>query len=511
MIDRRTFSTLLASGTALAAMFPAAGLSAIQHTTRVIRNYDDLVDHVRGLVRSPYSPPEMTGSDLLKSLTPDQFQQIRFKVEEALWRGQSDFEIFYIKPGVYANDLVALNELNGQFVTPITYDLNDFDLGGLKADIADGHAGGFGGFKVVYPLHPENSWKDELIVFHGASYFRFLGRKQQYGLSARGIAINTALPEAEEFPVFREFWIEKPDPDSDRLSLLALLDGPSVCGAYRFTVTPGDFSVVDVQAELHLRKEVEKFGCAPLTSMFLHGESDQKADASKYPLKVHDSDGLALALEDGQMFWRPLSRRRGVTITQHFATNPKGFGLLQRETDPDIFDTPEKRYHKRPGYWVEPIGEWGRGHVQLVEIESIDVDFDNIAAFWVPESPPKMGEPISLNYRLTALNGNPPTPSSRGFAQSSSVIPLDLIEKRPYLRAAIRFTGLARTSGKEIDAHIHSPHGDPSNVEVTVRADGDVDVEFDMLSSDPARAEFYAHLTQGGVRMTEMWSYLWTV
>jgi len=511
MIDRRTFTTLLAACAATAALRPSGLQASARHTARVIRTYDDLRDHVRGLARAVYDPPKMTGSDLLRSLSPDEFQQIRFKPDAALWHSERDFEVHFVKPGVYANDLVALNELNGPFVTPLSYDLQDFDLGAVANDAASVEADGFGGFKVVYPLHPEHSWKDELIVFHGASYFRFLGRKQQYGLSARGVAVDTALPKDEEFPVFREFWLEQPGPDAEALTLLALLDGPSLCGAYRFTVTPGDHTAVEVEAELHLRREVEKLGCAPLTSMFLHGEADRQDDPARYPLKVHDSDGLALELADGEQVWRPLFRRKGVTITQHFATNPRGFGLLQREKDETVFETPEKRYHARPGYWVEPIGDWGKGHVQLVEIESTDVDFDNIAAFWVPDKKPVPGEALPLRYRLTAVNGNPLTWTSRGFAQSSSVIPLDSRKKAAYLRAAIRFTGLTLKPEGTVEAHVSSPHGDPSDVRVNRRADGDVEVTFDMQSRDAARAEFYAHLRQDGDRVTETWSYLWTV
>ena len=44
----------------------------------------------------------------------------------------------------------------------------------------------------------------------GASYFRVVGKGQVYGLSARGPAIDTALPSGEEFPRFREFWVERP-------------------------------------------------------------------------------------------------------------------------------------------------------------------------------------------------------------------------------------------------------------------------------------------------------------
>ena len=510
MIDRRAFNRLLSAAAATALFSPAGVRAALPEGSREIRTYADLQRHAARLAGAPYAPPAMTASRFLKDLTPDEFQKIRFNPDRALWRDRSDYEVHFIKPGVYANDLIALNDVGPDSNAAIGYDLSDFDLAGLGAPVESVRSEGFGGFKIVYPLHPEHAWKDELVVFHGASYFRFLGRRQQYGLSARGVAVNTALPVAEEFPLFREFWLTRPEPGAAHLTLLALLDGPSVCGAYRFEIAPGDETAVTVQAELHLRRPVEKLGCAPLTSMFLNGAADRLGAPDQYPRHIHDSDGLALELADGRTVWRPLARRRGVTITQHFATDPKGFGLLQRETDADLFETPHKRYHARPGYWVEPLDGWGRGHVQLVEIESIDVDFDNIAAFWVPDAPAEPGTPLPLRYRLTALNGNPITWSSRGFARTGSVIPLDSHGKGPYLRAAVRFTGAALHAGGALEAKVTSPHGTPVNLSTAIRPDGDIDVGFDLASADPERAEVYLHLARDGVRVSETWSYLWT-
>ena len=510
MIDRRAFNHLLSAAAATALFAPAGVRAAVTRDSGAIRTFDDLKGHARTLAARPYAPPAMTASRFLKGLSPEQFQKIRFNPERALWRGLSDYEVHFIKPGVYANDLVALNALHDGHATTVGYDLSDFHLQDIDAAPEDARSDGFGGFKVVYPLHPEHSWKDELVVFHGASYFRFLGRRQQYGLSARGIAVNTALPRDEEFPLFREFWLSQPDPGAQSLALLALLDGPSLCGAYRFEIEPGNETAVTVEAELTLRRDVEKLGCAPLTSMFLNGHADRTADAARFPRHVHDSDGLALELADGDAVWRPLARRRGVTITQHFANDPKGFGLLQRENDPALFDTPEKRYHARPGYWVEPLMPLGRGHVQLVEIESIDVDFDNIAAFWVPDDKPVPGAPFPLHYRLTAVAGNPMTWTSRGFARTGGVIPLDLTGKGPYLRAAVRFSGETVRTGGALEAKVTSPHGAARDLSVTRRPDGDVDVAFDFQASDSEKAEIFVSLRRDGRRVSETWSYLWT-
>jgi len=519
MLNRRDFAKSLAMAGTGGLLLPGlTGMAlADPRILSAVRDFDTLKTAARRLAAKAYDPPHVTTSAYLRDLTPEQFQQIRFRSDRALWHDGSDFEVHYQKPGVYANDLVELNELVAGNARLIRYDLSDFDLSGLPplpegAALEDAlHAGGFAGFKVLYPLHEEHHWKDELIVFRGASYFRFLGRHQQYGLSARGIAIDTAIPRQEEFPDFRAFWLERPKPGDRQLRVLALLDGPSLCGAYRFTVTPDDETVVEVEAELILRKTVEKLGCAPLTSMYLYGDAEQATKTGAAGMKIHDSDGLCLRLGDGQTIWRPLARRRGVTVTQHFAENPQGFGLLQREKDPDVYASPDKRYHMRPGYWVEPVIPFGKGHVQLVEIESVDVNFDNIGAFWVPEEMPVPGQPFPLHYRITSVNQNPPMPHSMGYARSSRMSALDTGKERPYLRAAVQFHGVPQGDLDGTSARVSSPHGNVTETVLERRSDDTVELTFDLHSGNAERAEIIAWLERDGRPFTETWSYLWTV
>ena len=519
MLNRREFAkrlVLTGSGCVMLPRFAGMAVAASVSGAEVY-DFESLKMHARDLAARPFDPPNATPSAYLRDLTPDQFQQIRFLSDRALWRDQSDFEVHYLKPGVYANDLVELHETTSTTARPIRYDLSDYDLSSLPP-LPEGtaldealHAGGFGGFKILYPLHEEHHWKDELIVYRGASYFRFLGRNQQYGLSARGIAIDTAVPAPEEFPDFRAFWLERPEPGQDRLCILALLDGPSVCGAYRFTVAPGDETTVEVEAELILRKTVEKFGCAPLTSMYLYGDAERSTKTGAAGMKIHDSDGLCLRLADGRTVWRPLARRRGVTVTQHFAEDPQGFGLLQREKNPDVYASPDKRYHMRPGYWIEPIKSFGKGHVQLVEIESSDVDFDNIAAFWVPDQSPEPGRPFRLHYRLTSVNENPPMPGVGGYAKISHITPLDIGKERPYLRAAVQFRGVPQGDLEGSTAMVTSPHGHTTEPILKILPDGVVELTFDLQSREAERAEIYAWLERDGQPYSETWSYLWTV
>ena len=87
---------------------------------------------------------------------------------------------------------------------------------------------GFAGFRVQFATN----WKADIAAFLGASYFRAVGDDtRQYGLSARGLAIDTAFARPEEFPRFTAFWFERPSRDAGTLTLYALLDSPSIAGA----------------------------------------------------------------------------------------------------------------------------------------------------------------------------------------------------------------------------------------------------------------------------------------
>jgi glucans biosynthesis protein len=257
---------------------------------------------------------------------------------------------------------------------------------------------GFAGFRVHHPINTPKH-KDEVVSFVGASYFRALGRGQRYGLSARGLAIDTGLMSGEEFPRFVEFWIERPGPAATELVIYGLLDSRRVTGAYRFVLRPGIDTAMDVKARLYLRDRVEKLGVAPLTSMFLIGENQPSA-IEDYRPEVHDSDGLSIQSGSGGWIWHPLVNPRRLLVTSYAMNNPRGFGLMQRDRAFSSYEEVHMRYELRPSAWVEPKGKWGAGRVELVQIPTPDETNDNIVAFWVPEQPPQEKQPYDLEYRL---------------------------------------------------------------------------------------------------------------
>jgi periplasmic glucans biosynthesis protein len=347
------------------------------------------------LAETPYSAPARV-PEWLAHLSYDQHRLIQFNAGRSVWRREGlPFQLQFFHPGYIFTEPVRINEVRHRRAIPISFDRDFFNYDTVNVGPLP-PAMGFAGFRILYPLNHEN---DELGAFLGASYFRFLCERAFYGLSARGVAINTGARTAEEFPRFTEFWIERPSESAKTITLYALLDGESVTGAYRFVVTPGADTVMQVRAALYFRRAGDSVGVAPLTSMFWYGENSGGANRDFRP-EVHDSDGLLLQTGTGEWLWRPLTNPAAPHVAVFTDENPRGFGLLQRDRNFDDYQDLEAHYHLRPSAWVEPIGRWGRGGVRLVELPTTNEFNDNIVAYWTPEKLPAPGEALDLEYRL---------------------------------------------------------------------------------------------------------------
>jgi glucans biosynthesis protein len=283
-------------------------------------------------------------------------------------------------------------------VSPVSFSPDQFDYGRNEFESRVPQDLGYAGLRIHYPIK-SRSYHDEVAAFLGASYFRAVGRDQVYGLSARGVAIDTALSSGEEFPWFREFWLVQPAPGAQELTLYALLDSPSASGAYCFVVAPGAQTRVDVEMRLYPRKTLGKLGIAPLTSMFLHGESGA-GGVDDYRPEVHDSDGLLVAASSGEWLWRPLQNPGDLSVASFGLVSPRGFGLVQRDRAFDHYQDIEARPDLRPSAWVQPKGEWGTGRVELVEIPTRNDTNNNIVAYWVPQATASPHAPVSLKYSV---------------------------------------------------------------------------------------------------------------
>jgi glucans biosynthesis protein len=474
--------------------------------------FDDVAARASSIAARPFKPAAVNLPTELRELDYDAYRDIRYRPEKALWRAEKlPFELMFFHQGRAVTEPVKINviEPSGQHV--VEFDPALFDYGKNKFAPQSLRGLGFNGFRVHYAIN-KPGYKDEVVVFQGASYFRAVGKGQSYGLSARGLAIDTAAAEGEEFPRFVEFWIERPRPSATSLTIYALLDSRRATGAYRFVLTPGTETVMQVTARLYLRDKIGKLGIAPLTSMYTFGENQPGKD--DYRPEVHDSDGLSIQLADGEWVWRPLVNPRRLLVTSFGTTNPRGFGLMQRDRSPASYEDPEALYERRPSAWIEPIGNWGAGRVELVQIPTPDETNDNIVAFWVPQALPAAGQPLDIAYKIRwQAAGTTPagkgwvvqTRRGRGFAKRGDGGDINYVVDfdGPALRALAPTAEVEPVIWVDANAEVRERNLFKNAVSgawrMTVR----------IKRNDAAKpVELRAYLKQQQAMLTETWSYI---
>lgn len=385
--------------------FPISCLSDTQDQqltvpSKKIFSMENATNKAREMAKRPFQNPFGRIPNFLLELNYDQWRDIRFKPENSLWRLEKlPFEVQFFHPGFYYNIPVIINTISASKLEIVPFSSNFFDYGAndFKSQLPDNLE--FAGFRIHHHINTK-TYKDEVVVFLGASYFRAVAKGQVYGLSARGIAIDTGLSSGEEFPFFKEFWIVKPGPHDINITLYALLDSPSLTGAYCYRITPGRETTMDVSCTLFLRKEVKKIGIAPLTSMFFYGENTNIRPRDDFRPEVHDSDGLQLAFKSGEFLWRPLLNPKTLWINSLRADNILGFGLIQRDLNFDHYQDSETHYESRPSVWITPKSYWGKGNVELIQIPTESDIHDNIVAMWVPERVIPAEETLSFDYTM---------------------------------------------------------------------------------------------------------------
>ena len=362
-------------------------------------NLDDVAAKAKDLAGQKYEAPKSNLPAAFRDMKFADYQKIHFLQEKAEWaKDKTPFKLSFYHQGMHFDTPVKINEVTASKVEEIKYDPSRFEFGDVPHDPETTKNLGYAGFRVLYPINKADK-QDEIMTLLGASYFRVVGKGHVYGLSARGLAIDTALPSGEEFPRFTEFWVEKPKPTDKHLVIYALLDSPRSTGAYKLTLRPGTDTIVDVKSRVYLRDHVSRLGIAPLTSMFLFGENQPRKD--DFRPEVHDSDGLMVATGEGEWLWRPLQNPKQPLVTSVATTNPQGFGLMQRDRQWASYEDVEARYERRPSAWVRPLHDWGAGRVELVQLNTPDETHDNIVAYWVPAQMPAPGQPLEFAYELS--------------------------------------------------------------------------------------------------------------
>ena len=506
---------VLFSMTACATTSPSTSASSsVQPAEGELFSYAWLKGYARQVATQPYQSHQGELPESLQRLDWDDYQEIQFDKEASLWaQDDSEFRAGMFHLGLGFDTPIQMSELENGKSTPIPYSSSSFDYGKSKVDGDKLPKDlGFAGFRMQFAT----DWQRDVIAFLGASYFRAVGSEMQYGLSARGLAVDTALPKPEEFPTFTHFWLERPKPDSDVVTVYALMDSPSVSGAYRFDMQPGEPFKMKVDSAIYPRKSIERLGVAPMTSMFMIGENDRRTNYD-WRAEIHDSDGLAMQTGNGEWIWRPLGNPKNLQFNAYRDENPKGFGLLQRDRNFDHYQDDGVFYEKRPSLWIEPVGNWGKGSVQLVEIPTLDETFDNIVAFWNPAEPIEAGQELLYSYNMY-WGSQPPVQSNRArvvdtFTGIGGVIG----KKRNYYskRFVVDFAGGSLAMlGKDtkVKAVITTSEG---RVEIeSARPLHSIDGYRAMFDLVPPHGEskpinLRVHLEANGLPLTETWQYQW--
>ena len=512
------FRAFVLAAAAGAVLFFLAGQAAAE-----TMDFDSLAKKALELSQAPFAARQELE---LPKMNYEQFHDILFRPDHAVWKSEKlPFQLQFFPVGwIHKKGVTVYAVVKGE-VRPMPLDTEMFthakDKKGKQIELPNAVSG----FRLHSQLRPGGAM-DEFLVFMGASYFRALANGMGYGISARGISLNTAHPDGEEFPDFTTFWVVQPEPGDTTITMYALLDGPSCTGAYRLTASTGDATSVVVKASIFMRKAVKQLGIAPLTSMFWYGENSYPRPQDYRP-EVHDSDGLLIGERSGDWIWRPLLLSPAIRHCTFQTAAPKGFGLLMRDRNFDHYQDLGAHNETRPSLWVEPIGQWDAGRVHLVELPTRNEYMDNIVAFWEPEKKAAAGARFDLEYRLTWLADDPQlSPVARVLATrrtsicqikeyemySSSYEPYNIDEVQEFIVDYSAIKGIPCDERYKPKIKFESSPGAElvKSFIVANPETGGWRVFVQLQFKDKSRAvDMTLKLLQDGKVVAEKWNYLW--
>jgi periplasmic glucans biosynthesis protein len=467
--------------------------------------YDTLLADAKRRAAAAYAPQRSSVPNVLDKLSPEQYRSIHFNPDAGIWRvEQLPFRLELLRAVHNNQTAVTVSTVEDGQATDVIPVPAMFEMGSALPAQLGKVSLPLSGFRLRSRINSKKIW-DEFLVFQGASYFRAVSQNLLYGLSARGLAINTAEPSGEEFPVFTHFWIERPGAHANAIVIYALLESESTTGAYKFIVQPGTETFTDVEFTLFPRAEMRVIGVAPLTSMFLFDETN-RGHLDDYRPEVHDSDGLQIAAKSGEQLFRPLSNPIKLQVSSFTTQPPEGFGLVQRSRQQSDFQDFDAQYERRPSAWVTPSGDWGAGSLELVEIPSGRESNDNIVAFWRPAQPLTPGHPAHFAYRVT-WSAEPSLPKSLGKTVATrSGASLDG-KRRVFL---LDFVGAGdKVDGLRLD--LSSSAGKITNATLMANnALHGLRASFEIDPNDAELIEMRLRVMRGDKPVTETWLYRWT-
>ena len=482
-------------------------------------DFDSFSARMQALSTTPFEPVSANIPEPLHDLGYDGYRRIQYQGDGKWAADNLGYRLQAFHLGWLYTEPVKVFEIEAGTARRVDFNPDDFQYhdSAVEAGVRANPFPGVAGLRVNYPLNRPNA-HDELISFLGASYFRALGRDNIYGLSARGVVLNSWVSVPEEFPRFTEFYVQKPEAGGP-LTIFAALDSQSVSGAYRFVITPASDSTqettMDVTARLYFRSDVQELGIAPLTSMFLYAAAN-RGGFDDYRPQVHDSNGLLLQRESGEVMWRALNNGTTLGNSYLWEHNPAAFGLYQRGRDFDTYQDAGAHYERRPSARVEPLTPWGEGMVRLIEIPArLEAD-DNIVAFWIPAEPALAGQSREFAYRLIWGNLDPDPDAALAYVAETRAGAggVSGVENAANLRKfVVDFKGgdiqnfadstpidvLATVSGGVIRSSVLS----------RVEANGAWRLVIDVEVDGDTALELKAYLVGLGKTLTETWLYQW--
>ena len=467
-------------------------------------SFDALLEDAKRRAAAPYAPPRNSAPSALDKLSPEQYRGMHFNPDAGIWRVEKlpfRLELLRAAPNL---PTVTISTVEDGLAKDVVASPAMFQMTGTTPAQLGRVSLPLSGFRVRSRINSNKVW-DEFLVFQGASYFRAVAKNLLYGLSARGLAIDTGEPSGEEFPVFTHFWIERPGPRENAIVIYALLESKSTTGAYKITAQPGVETLTDVELTLFPRAEMHVLGIAPLTSMFLFDETN-RGHLDDYRPEVHDSDGLQIATKSGEQLFRPLANPLKLQVSSFTTQVPQGFGLVQRSRQQSDFEDFDAQYERRPSAWITPKGDWGSGAVELVEIPSGRETNDNIVAFWRPAQPLTAAHPAQFAYVVT-WSDEPPLPKGLGkIVATRSGSSID--RKRRVFMLDIVGAG-EKLDGLRLD--LNSSAGAISNA--TLVSNGELHglrASFEIDPKDAELIELRLRIMRADTPVSETWLYRWT-
>jgi periplasmic glucans biosynthesis protein len=467
--------------------------------------FDTLLEEAKRLAASPYAPQRNSVPAALDKLSPEQYRSIHFNPDAGIWRSENlPFRLELLRAAYNMPTAVTVSTVENGLATDVVATPAMFQMSGATPAQLGKLSLPLSGFRIRSHINSNKVW-DEFLVFQGASYFRAVAKNLLYGLSARGLAINTGDPSGEEFPTFTHFWVERPGPRANSIVIYALLESQSTTGAYKFVVQPGTETQTEVELTLFPRAEMRGIGIAPLTSMFLFDETN-RGHLDDYRPEVHDSDGLQITTKTGELLFRPLANPLKLQVSAFTTQVPQGFGLVQRSRQQSDFQDFDAQYERRPSAWITPHGDWGTGAVELVEIPSGRETNDNIVAFWRPSQTFTPGHPAQFAYNVTWTD-EPGLPKGMGkIVATRSGASID--RKRRVFLLDIVGAG-EKLDGLRLD--LGSSAGAISNASLISNNElHGLRASFEIDPKDAELIELRLRVMRGDTPVSETWLYRWT-